>query len=118
MKKININQLYEFYLETIRCCSSKLLLEDDGIIEYYLFEVLDANVHSFLHDDVLHQLLIADLINKSMFEKSILLRKKVFKLLDDTREVAVVKSSIDWQNLFILGDEILKEISGYAPSYS
>jgi hypothetical protein len=117
MENINGKDLYEFYLETINCCSSKLLTENDETVCYYLLEILDSNVHSFFHEDVLKKLRNDGFINDQIFDRTLKLKERAIVLLNDNKHIVLIRNSESWLSLFSLGDEIISQISDFVPNY-
>jgi len=92
---LRLEGLYEFYLEAISCCSSKLLNEHDDIVAYYLYEILDADT-TYLSVTCLERLLNAGLISEQVFNLSGVLRDTATWLLgnDNVRDIGLVRTKL------------------------
>lgn len=109
LKKISIEELKEFYLDTLQKCGTYLLNAEDKVIEYNIFEEFDTGVVSFLHIDNLTKLNNAGLINNEVMEKSSILRNMVVELQEsDKWNVEEVRSSPEWRKILEISDEIKK----------
>lgn len=112
MNKITSKESFDLFWYTLEEFGVHLLGCSDEDIGYYIFEEFDTNCISFLHENTLKQLLEAGLINKEIFDKSLVLADK-FRKLENTPLWAVskVKVSPEWLEILTLSDEIKKLIS-------
>jgi hypothetical protein len=101
-----MNELYEFYLDTIERCTSEVRNLIDADIEYNLFEEFDVGVHSFLHEDNLAKVRDAGFIDDEMFEVSKEVRVRWLALQKDSWTTEEIKKNKEWQELFELCDRL------------
>jgi hypothetical protein len=106
-KKISIEELYDFYMETLKNCGRFILNESDVKISYHIFEQFDIGVITFLHNETLNKLYDADFINNQQLIESQQLRKKVLELQkEDKWNIHFVKTSLSWKMVLDLSDKI------------
>ena len=104
---ITINELIEFFVDTLQKCGMYLLEKNDEYIGYCIFEEFDSGATSFLHDDTLLRLKTANLINENVSQKCSELRSKFMKLQNtDHWNVDSVKFTKEWREILELSDEI------------
>jgi uncharacterized protein YfaA (DUF2138 family) len=109
MEKINAKNLFILYKDTLDRCGKFLYMEENEIIEFYLFEDFQTGIYSFLHEDNLKVLYLNDYISRIKMEKSLELRQKVINQLNDKNRTAeYVKTSDKWKEIILLCDEIKK----------
>ena len=60
---LSIEERYEIFKNTIEECGTDILLENEDMIEYKLFEEFAVDAVSFLHEDMLDVLLEEELKN-------------------------------------------------------
>lgn len=107
MNEISLNKKYELFIETLNQCGQFLLNADNEDIEYYLFEEFDSNSISFLSKEMLKTLLMENLINDEIYNKSLLLAQK-FRDLEGTKlwNINMVKNRKEWGEILMLSDQI------------
>jgi hypothetical protein len=110
MSKISDRELYELYADTIRRCTSELLNRSDEEIGHELFEEFDVGAHSFLHEDSLARLYRSGYINQHALEESKEIRRKWLELQGSSSNIAEIKSSRRWRDLFDLCDRLRVEL--------
>jgi hypothetical protein len=100
-------ELMEFYKQTLNNCGLNVLGMTDEDIAYNIFEEFDINAFTFLHSNTLTKLLNAELINKDIFDKSLMLRENFLELQNSNLyNIQSIKHSNKWLELFKLSDEI------------
>ncbi len=110
MKKISDRELYDFYLDTFRHCTSKLLSLSDEEIGHELFEEFDAGAHSFLHGHNLARLYRKGYISREALQDSKEIRRKWIELHAPVPSIAEIKSSNRWRDLFEHCDKLLRKL--------
>ncbi|MEA5260008.1 hypothetical protein VB264_19580 [Arcicella aquatica] len=107
MDKISINELNDFYLETLEHCGSFLLQEDDECISYHLFEEFDIGVNSFFEKESVERLFQAGLISELKMGKSMILRDFIFEIQESNEwDIHYVKTSSRWKDILERADEL------------
>ena len=107
MQEINIQELYELYLDTLKNFGSHLLTAADDLIEYYAFEEFNVGAHTFLHEVNLAHLHEAGLINDAIMEQSGRLRTGYFVLeCSADWNVDAFKTSTSWYQLLKMADQL------------
>lgn len=104
-----LQNLYEFYNDTLADCGLFLLDATDVDIEYHVFENFIIGVVSALYPPGLKELYDGGLISLEKMEKSISLRNMVLAL-DNTEEWTIlrIRTSDKWKTVMQLCDEIKK----------
>jgi hypothetical protein len=113
MEEINLDNLYGFYLEAINCCTFEILKKDDQELYYFLFEVLDIDVYSFLNETSLKKLTDAGYLNSALKIATEKLRDQAIFCLENRRDESLVRTDDDWRKLFMLGDELQKDLGSF-----
>lgn len=80
----------------------------DDIIEYNLFEEFSVGVVSFFHEKNLKLFLEEGMIDSTILEKSMELRKRYLKLEEnkDLFHTDCVKKTEEWKKILELSDEV------------
>ncbi|OCA79637.1 hypothetical protein BBH99_18280 [Chryseobacterium contaminans] len=100
-------KLYEYFLDTLSHCGSFILDSSKEDIEYQIFEEFDIGIISFLHEDSLKQLLDSKLITFDVYNRCLLLRKRVLELQElDLWKIDLIKTNKKWREVIVLCDEI------------
>lgn len=111
MEIMETEKLYDYFLDTLSHCGSFIFDLSKGDIEYEIFEEFDIGVISFLHEDVLKQLLDSKLITFDVYSNCKILRKKVLELQElGLWKIDLVKTNKRWKEVIILCDEIKKDL--------
>lgn len=114
MYEININEQYNYLINTLEMCGLHLLNQDEKIIGYKIFEEFDTGACSFLHNDNLERLVNEGYISVEIMEKSAELRNMFFNMQESNEwNVKSVKKSSEWRKLLELSDGILKMIKDW-----
>ncbi len=105
---LSIDECYELYKKTLEECGSDILLEEEEVVAYKLFEEFATDAISFLHESLLDVLLDNGMIDNEIYEKSRELRKKYLSIEADSTllNVKAVRTAQKWKELLILSDEI------------
>lgn len=104
---MNINKLFDLYLDTIKKCGSYLLESSEDDIGYFIFEEFDIGCVTFLHNDSLSRLLKSGKINKTQYNESIFLREKKIELERSNKwMIGLVKEDERWRELFKIADKL------------
>ena len=106
MPEIPVSELYEFYLDTVRRCTSNLRNRTDEEIAYDLFEEFDVGAWSFLHDGSLEKLRHAGYIDDEMVAASKRLRERWLALQNRSWTIEEIRTRKEWQELFDLCDRL------------
>lgn len=100
-------KLYEYFLDTLSHCGSFILDSSKEVIEYEIFEEFDIGIISFLYEDSLKQLLDSKFITYDIYNRSLLIRKKVLQLQElNLWKIDLVKTNEKWREVIILCDEV------------
>lgn len=105
---LSLEEKYEYFKNTIFKCGSYLRTKDDETIEYNLFEEFSVDVVSFLHKKNLKLFLEEGMIDRTILEKSMELRKRYLKLEEnkDLFHIDCVKKTEEWKKVLELSDEV------------
>lgn len=100
-------KLYDYFLDTLSHCGIFILVSNKEDIEYQIFEEFDIGIISFLHENSLKQLLDSKFITFDVYNKCLLLRKKVLELQElDLWKIDLIKTNEKWRDVILLCDEI------------
>ncbi|MCL1810464.1 MAG: hypothetical protein FWG42_11975 [Clostridiales bacterium] len=106
-REITIEELREFYRDTLDKCGLFLLRSKDEDVACNIFEEFDIGVVTFLHERSLERLKNADLISEEVLLKSLELRKKTMALQNTSLwNISAVKNSKEWLEILELSDSI------------
>jgi len=107
LNRINDEQLYDYFLETLKNCGMFLLDCNAQDIEYFIFEEFDSDCISFLHETTLSRLLDCGYITPQIYSKCQLLNEK-FRCMENTSmwNADSVKTDFEWHAVLSLSDEI------------
>lgn len=109
MNDINLNQLNDSFWEIISKCSISILNNDDSLVDTYIYEDIDIDIETYFQDEYLCKLYTNGYINKEVFNKSKELKKIVQNLILKKRWSPLnIREDKDWESMFNLADEILK----------
>ena len=111
MKKINTREKYELFIQTLQSCGMYLLDRSDADIAYFLFEEFDSDCISYLHENVLKELLDEKYISTDIYNMATELRCK-FRALESTDawNISAVKTDPRWKEIFRLCDKIKQSL--------
>lgn len=102
-----MQKLYDYFLDTLSHCGSFILDSNEKYIQYEIFEEFDIGVISFLHENSLKQLLDSKLITFDIYNKCLLLRKKILKLQElGLWKIDLIKTNEKWKEVIMLCDEV------------
>ncbi|CAM4107981.1 hypothetical protein [Saccharibacillus endophyticus] len=101
------DELMEYYIHTLNQCGLFLLDEEEGWIEYRIFEEFDTGAHTFLHPSNLERLRASGYIDQDTMRKSSELRGKIVSLQENGEwNIQAFRSSPNWPEVLRLCDEI------------
>lgn len=109
---LSIEERYGLFKNILEECGTDILMENDDMIEYKLFEEFDVDAISFLHENMLDVLLCEGWIDDDIYEKSKNLRKLYLSISrkPSLRNAGAVKASAEWRKLMQLSDEIRQQL--------
>lgn len=100
----------DLLLETLsRFDENKLVLSDDDL-SYEIFEELDSEYHSFLHEWTVDRLIEANMIPKSLRQRIVYLREKIRPVMEGKHEIGAYRNDPDWKKLRNEANDLTKEI--------
>lgn len=104
---INDEQLYDYFLGTLKNCGMFLLDCNAQDIESFIFEEFDSDCISFLHETTLSRLLDSGYITPQIYVKCQMLNEK-FRRMENTCmwNADSVKTDFEWHAVLSLSDEI------------
>lgn len=111
MNKITLGKLFELYVDIFDKFGVHILNETDQMINYYVFEATEVGI-GYCSRRILNKFLDEGIIDEDIFESSLLLLEK-FRNLENTmpiRNAESIKSSLEWNKLMELADNIKKMI--------
>lgn len=108
MKAISVDQLNEYFIDTLERCCLETLKNDDITIEGDIMEEFNTGVYSFLYDDSLKRLYDSGAVDLEMLQLSQQLRKKALEIPDDKWSLEYIRNSEEWMAVILLSDMILK----------
>jgi hypothetical protein len=96
---ITIEKSYEFFIDTLsRLGESKLQLNDDDLA-HEIFEELDSEYHSFLHEWTVDRLIDGGLISHSLRQRILTLRENIRPIMEGKHEIILYRNDSDWSEL-------------------
>lgn len=107
---ITIEESYELFMDTLsRLDNGKLELNDEDLA-YEIFEELDSEYHSFLHENTVDRLIKALIIPSSLRMRISTLREKIKPLMEQKSKITLYRNDTDWQKVRMEANSIIEEI--------
>lgn len=110
MKKISIEESLDLYLTTLSNLDEKYVHGSDEALEYFIYDELDINAHTFLHNYTVNLLVEGNLIPESALVDSENLRTLIRDLIDKNPSLEVIRYDPEWQKARQLAAKILSDI--------
>lgn len=111
MKKITIEQSFDYYLGSLERLSSASLEYDDSTLYYLIFEEFSTEFTSSLGEYTLSTLKDYGIINHEIYKLSVELQLKLLNLKSsDLWNVKSFRNDYTWQEVIELSDKIKKLI--------
>lgn len=107
---IKIEESYELLIDTLsRFDKGKLTLPDEEL-SYEIFEELDSEYHSFLHEKTVDRLIKAKLIPRTLRQRILDLRGNISLVMEEKHKIEAYRYDQDWIKLREEANNIIKEI--------
>jgi hypothetical protein len=109
--KITVEESFELFIDTLsRLDENKLNLNDDDL-SYQIFEELDSEYHSFLHECTVNRLIENGLLKSSLKVRILRLREEINKTIDKKNNVKLYREDKDWVRIRNEAKSIMKRIN-------
>lgn len=109
-KSITIEESYELFIETLSRLSERNLDMKDDDLAHEIFEELDSDSHTFLHQWTVGQLIQKGLIPKLLRPRILSLRENIRRVMDEKHQIDLYRNDPEWKELRIEASALLKEI--------
>lgn len=107
---IRIEESYNFLLDTLsRFDEGKLVLSDEEL-SYQIFEELDSEYHSFLHEWTVDRLIDGGFIPKSLRQRLLDLRENIWSIMEEKHTIEEYRNDPDWEGLRNAANSIFNEL--------
>ena len=111
---ISKEESYDLFITTLsRLDREKLELNDD-FLSYEIFEELDVDSISFLHEWTVDRLIKENFIPVSVRERILNLRESIIKAVESKRSIAQYRNDSDWIEIREKARALLDEIKTFA----
>ena len=107
---INIEESYEIFLNTLLRFDEKKLKLNDEELAYEIFEELDAEYHTFLHEWTVDRLINGNLIPKSIRKRILVLRENIRLVMAKNSTVEFYRNSTEWKKLRDEANSLVTEL--------
>jgi hypothetical protein len=107
---ITIKESYEFFKTTLSRLDEKKLFLEDEELAYEIFEELDSEYHSFLHEWTVDRLISGGLIRNSLRERILTLREEIRLVMENKHDINLYRNDSDWKKLRIEASSILNDV--------
>lgn len=107
---IKIEESYELLMETLSRFDEKKLELSDNELSYEIFEELDSEYHSFLHELTVDRLIDGKLIPKQLRQRILDLRENIRPLMEGKHKIEAYRNGPDWKKLRDEANNIIKVI--------
>ncbi len=95
-KMINIEASYDMFTTTLSRLDNKNLNLNDERLEYLIFEELDSEYHSFLHEWTVDRLIDSGLLSASLRERILQLRKSIRPVMETKHDIGLYRNDPEW----------------------
>ena len=107
---ITIEESYDLFTETLARLDNEKLKLSDKELEHEIFEELDADAHTFLHERTLDRLIKENKIPKDIKEWTLKLRLRIAELITETKSISDYRSLGTWDEVRAEANRIMNEL--------
>ena len=108
---ITVEESFELFIDTLsRLDENKLNLNDDDL-SYQIFEELNSEYHSFLHEWTVTRLIEHGLLKSSLRDRVFELREQIHKTIDNKNSVKLYRTDKNWIRIREEAKSIIKQIN-------
>lgn len=107
---IKIEKSYELLLNTLSRLDEKKLTLTNEELSYEIFEELDSEYHTFLHEETVDRLIIGKKIPSNLRKRILDLRENIRPVMEGKHEIEAYRNDQDWQKLRNEANRIITEI--------
>ena len=110
---ISVQESFKLFFDTLsRLDYDKLKLNDDELA-WHIFEELDSEYHSFLHQNTVDILVNGRLIPEHLRGRILKLREDIYPVMESKQEIELYRNDPDWIQLRNEANSIKNEIIEY-----
>ncbi|RYD82191.1 MAG: hypothetical protein EOP53_04400 [Sphingobacteriales bacterium] len=110
---ITIQESYNYLVGALEYLDPKKLELSNDDLEYYIFEELQGDATSFLHEWTVDRLISGNRIPENLKVAIFELRKRIFNVMNSTNSIEFYRKDIQWQEVRHEAMRILQEIKSY-----
>jgi uncharacterized protein YicC (UPF0701 family) len=107
---IKLEESYELLLETLSRFEENKLTFNDEDLAHEIFEELDSEYHSFLHEWTVDRVIEGKLIPKYLRQRILNLRANIRPVMDEKPNIDAYRNDPDWKKLRDEANAIINEI--------
>ena len=111
---ISKEESYELFLNTLSRLDNGKLELSDNYLSHEIFEELDTDSISFLHEWTVDRLIEEKFIPESVRERILNLRESITKAMESKRTIELYRSDSEWMEIRERAGNLLKEIKTFA----
>ncbi len=108
---IKIEESYELFIDTLSRLDEKKLGLNDEELAYEIFEELDSEYHSFLHENTVNSLIEKGLISRRLRQRILNLRESIRPIMESKHDINLYRNDSDWKGLRDEANSIINEIT-------
>lgn len=99
MTEISVDKSFELLMDALSRLDETKLTLDNQLLGYEIFECLDIEAHSFLHEWTVDRLIEHKRIPESVRERILQLRTDIRIAITDKHTIELYRSDQDWKKL-------------------
>lgn len=109
-KPVTIEESYKLFVDTLSRLDERNLDLNDTDLTLEIFEELDTDSHTYLHQWTVDQLIKAGFIPQLLRQRILNLRENIRRIMDEKHQIDLYRNDPEWKELRIEANALLKEI--------
>jgi hypothetical protein len=108
---VTIEESFELFLTSMSRLETSKLALDDQQLSYEIFEELDIENHSFLHESTIDKLISGGLIPSTLRDRILKIRENIKSVMETKRDINLYRNDPDWKKMRDEATLIISEIN-------